>query len=205
MYFLISHPSSFPRFYELCWKSILLRCLSAPSLRLPDGFQVFKTVPPWYDPLELAKTKKNSNRTRSGEYGGFSCITMFFSARNCQILWVLWAGALFWWSINNVSCLNTLMTALALVSGSYKKIYVSSPVITLWSNSCLVVRCSMICWHTSMWRWFWSPIRSLGTIFAQMFRMSKSSMIILLIVIFHIHFTCDHPSSQLTIATHHLT
>jgi len=57
-----------------------------------------------------------------------------------------------------------------LVSRLYSKIHVSSPVMTLWSKSGSVWRCSMMSWHTCIWCSFWS-VSSLGTIFGQTFRM----------------------------------
>ena len=65
-----------------------------------------------------------------------------------------------------------------LVSGSYSKIQDSSPVMTLCSKSGSVWRCSRLSWHTFTRRFFWSSSRSFGIIFAQIFRIPKSSMII---------------------------
>ena len=58
-----------------------------------------------------------------------------------------------------------------LVSGSYSKIHVSSPVMTLRSKCGSVWRRSVMSWHTCMRCSFWSSFSSLGTIFAQTFRM----------------------------------
>ena len=65
-----------------------------------------------------------------------------------------------------------------LFSGSYSKIHVSSPVMTLRSKSGSVWRHSMMSWHTCMSRSIWSSFSSLGTIFVQTFHMPKSSVII---------------------------
>ena len=58
-----------------------------------------------------------------------------------------------------------------LVSGSYSKIHVSSPVMTLRSKCGSVWRRSVMSWHTCMRCSFWSSFSSLGTIFVQTFRM----------------------------------
>ena len=65
-----------------------------------------------------------------------------------------------------------------LVSRSYSKIHVSSPVMTLRSKSGSVWRCSMMYWYTCMQHSFWSPFSSLGTISAETLCMPKSSVII---------------------------
>ena len=65
-----------------------------------------------------------------------------------------------------------------LVSRSYSKIHVSSPVMTLWSKSGSVWKCSMMSWYTCMQHSFWSSFSSLGTISAQTLCMPKSSVII---------------------------
>ena len=57
-------------------------------------------------PLSLGERKK-SHRAWSGEQEGCSTTAMFFSARNCQMFRVLWAGALSWWSSHNLSCRNS--------------------------------------------------------------------------------------------------
>ena len=65
-----------------------------------------------------------------------------------------------------------------LISGSYSKFHVSWLVMTLLSKSGSFWRCSMMFWHICMWRSFWSSFSSLGSIFVQTFRISKSSVII---------------------------
>ena len=60
-----------------------------------------------------------------------------------------------------------------LVSRLYSKIHVSSQVMTLWSKSGSVWRWLMISCHTCMWCSL--SLSSLGTDFAQIFCMSKSS------------------------------
>ena len=50
--------------------------------------------------------------------------------------------------------------------------------MNLLSKSGSFWRCSMMSWHICMWHFFWRSFSSLGTIFAQTFRMPKSLVII---------------------------
>ena len=61
---------------------------------------------------------------------------------------------------------------------SYWKIYVSLPVMTLWSKSASVWRHLMKSWLTCMHHSFWSSFSILHTIFVQTFQVPKSSVII---------------------------
>ena len=81
---------------------------------------------------------------------------LFFSASVRDFQWLLWRSA----------------------SGSNIKVHVSSP-----NKFDSICRRSMMSWHTCMRRSFWSSFSSLGTIFAQIFRIVKSSVIILQIVV----------------------
>ena len=66
-----------------------------------------------------------------------------------------------------------------LVSGSYSKVHDSSPVTTLFSKLGSVSSCSQMSWHTCTRRFFCPSFCNLGTIFAQIFLIHRSSVMIL--------------------------
>jgi len=66
-----------------------------------------------------------------------------------------------------------------LVNGSYSKIYDSSPVTTLFIKLGSVSSCSKMSRHTCTRRSFCPSFSNLGTIFAQIFLISRSSIMIL--------------------------
>ena len=53
--------------------------------------------------------RKKSHGARSGEYGGWSRTATFFSAKNWRMLRALWAGALSWWSVHELSNHKSLL------------------------------------------------------------------------------------------------
>ena len=65
-----------------------------------------------------------------------------------------------------------------LVNGSYSKIHDSSPVIIQPSKFGSVSSCVRMSWHTSTCRSFCSSVNNLGTIFAQIFLILSSSIMI---------------------------
>ena len=66
-----------------------------------------------------------------------------------------------------------------LVSGSYSKIHDSSPITTLFSKLGSVLSCSEMSSHTCTRRSFCPSFSNLGTIFAQIFLILRSSIMIL--------------------------
>ena len=82
-----------------------------------------------------------------------------------------------------------------LVSGSYSKIHDSSPVTTLFSKLGSVSSCFKMSWHICTRRSFRPSFSNLGTTFAQIFLIPRSSIMIL-----HT-FSLFIPSSSATILT----
>ena len=89
------------------------------------------------------------------------------------------------------------------LSWLYSKIHLSSPVVTLHSNSGSVWKCLMMSEGTWVWRFFWSSFSSLGTIFAQTFYIPKSSVIIFQTLSFFLY-SADLWSFELSTKDHHI-
>ena len=88
-----------------------------------------------------------------------------------------------------------------LVSGSYSKIHDSSPVTTLFSKLGSVSHCSKMSWHIRLCRSF-CPF---CTIFAQIFLIPRSSVMILHTLSLFTQFICYYFNSKTAIVSHLLS
>ena len=145
-----------------CWKNSSGMLLSSFVMAFLKA-----SLPSLDDPIELGE-KKKSYKAKSGRKGACPCMTMVFLARNCQMLQMLWAGALLWWSSYDLPCYNSRLffysqwSIYCMISWSYLKIHVTSPVNTLHTS---VVQFKDTQWcpdTTCIWHSFWSSFRSLG-------------------------------------------